>query len=641
MHALLVQESGSSVGGGGYAVLSQHGGGSGGGSGDGGEGGVSGDPWAWPGRYEYRYYPGDAAADLLVKLQARNRVEVGAFRAVFDAHALAQRQARALQERVAALQRQCAELSQGKEAAEARAKTAGEAAARGAAAHDQSAKIAELQSELAASYKQHAESSQQTIAARDQLATAREELSAAKEALVVAERERDEARARGSELGASLESSRAAAEAAAVEAEARLAARNQALARAEALEAENASLVERLMHMKMAEVEKMNEIHDLYEDLQRQKKSAEMKAMASDLSAASAASMTSLTQTMGSVMFNGAYFPARKRLAIRANLGGTHRIAFTPGGDVLATAGDDKIVALWDAGTGAATGPERLMGATGAVLDVDFSGGGGGGGGGSGGDGGGGSGGGGGGGGGASALMVLGAGTDKTLRLWDATTGRVRHTMTGHADKVCTARFSPWEPARAVSCAQDRTVKVWDLNRGFCVASIMCASNCNSATYGDGAATVVSGHFDGAVRVWDIRQKPGASAEPVEVRAHSQHVTSVATMPTNCAQLITASRDNTLKLVDLRGGGGAASVLRTLKASGYRSGTQWANPCVSPDGRHAVAGGADGGVFVWSLGDGGLKVTLRGHDAAVATCAWGQSGLATADKNGVCIMWSD
>ena len=48
---------------------------------------------------------GDTVESLLAKLQARNRVEVGAFRTVFEAHARSQRQARALQERVNALQR--------------------------------------------------------------------------------------------------------------------------------------------------------------------------------------------------------------------------------------------------------------------------------------------------------------------------------------------------------------------------------------------------------------------------------------------------------------------------------------------------------------------------------------------------------
>ena len=385
------------------------------------------------------------------------------------------------------------------------------------------------------------------------------------------------------------------------------------------MKAENASLVERLMQLKMAEAEKMNEINDLYDNLQRQKKSAEMRAMASDLSAASAESMSSLTGAVGGAnAFGSGYFPARKRLAIRANVGGTHRVAFTPGGDVLATAGDDRTVALFDAGSGNPTGPERLTGSTGAILDVDFSGGDGGGAG--------------------SVLMVLGAGTDRAVRLWDATTGRTRHTLTGHAEKVVSAKFCPWNYARAVSCSHDRTIKVWDLERGFCKASIMCASNCNSVTYGESAAVVISGHYDGAARIWDLRQKPGAACEPVEVRGHSQHVTAVTMMPTNRSQFITSSRDNTLKLVDLRSGRG--DVVRTLKASGYRSGTQWANPCVAPDGRHVVAGGADGGVFVWNVNDGGLKVTLRGHDVAVATCAWSQSGLVTADKNGVAIVWS-
>ena len=562
---------------------------------------------------------GDSAATLLAKLQARNRVEVDAFKAVFEAHEGAQRQARVLQERVAMLNRRCAELSEDKEKMEADLKVANEAAAKGTAVKDQSARISELQTELAASYKQHAESSQQVIAAKEQQAKAEQELVTAKDALAVAERERDEARERGSELEAALEESRTAAAAATSEAEARLSARNEAVAKAEAMEAENASLVERLMQLKMAEAEKMNEINDLYDNLQRQKKSAEMRAMASYLSAASAESMSSLTGAVGGAnAFGSGYFPARKRLAIRANVGGTHRVAFTPGGDVLATAGDDRTVALFDAGSGNPTGPERLTGSTGAMLDVDFSGGDGGGAG--------------------SVLMVLGAGTDRAVRLWDATTGRTRHTLTGHAEKVVSAKFCPWNYARAVSCSHDRTIKVWDLERGFCKASIMCASNCNSVTYGESAAVVISGHYDGAARIWDLRQKPGAACDPVEVRGHSQHVTAVTMMPTNRSQFITSSRDNTLKLVDLRSGRG--DVVRTLKASGYRSGTQWANPCVAPDGRHVVAGGADGGVFVWNVNDGGLKVTLRGHDVAVATCAWSQSGLVTADKNGVAIVWS-
>lgn len=429
---------------------------------------------------------------------------------------------------------------------------------------------------------------------------AQEELATTRTALASAEAEREKARRENRNLATALEEERAAAQAAAAEAEERMASREKALKKAERLEAENAQLVERLMQMKMAEAEKMNEIQEMYEDLQRQQKSAQLRAMASDLSAASAASMSMLRDTGSSLNF-----PNRKRIAFRANQGGCHRVAFSHRGDSLITAGDDKMVNVWDVSTGASTG--TLSGPTGAVLDAAFS---------------------------HDDSLVLGAGTDKALRLWDLASSRVRHTMTGHVDKVCCAQFGPQGTDRAVSCSHDRTIKVWDLVKGFCSMSIMCPSNCNAVLFANSPQFVVSGHFDGVVRVWDLRSQGREVAN--EVKAHVQHVTSVRMMPDG-QHIVTNSRDNTLKQIDTR----TMQVLRTFRSTGYRVGTNFSNSCVSTDGGYVVAGGADGGVFIWSVADGGLKVTLRGHDAAVATCDWGPSGLATGDKNGNCIVWSD
>ena len=44
-------------------------------------------------------------------------------------------------------------------------------------------------------------------------------------------------------------------------------------------------------------------------------------------------------------------------------------------------------------------------------------------------------------------------------------------------------------------------------------------------------------------------------------------------------------------------------------------------------------------MFVWNVHDGGFEGDVAGSRRSGGGGAWGQSGLATADKNGVAIVW--
>jgi WD40 repeat protein len=66
------------------------------------------------------------------------------------------------------------------------------------------------------------------------------------------------------------------------------------------------------------------------------------------------------------------------------------------------------------------------------------------------------------------------ASTDGEVRIWDPTTGTTRHTLTGHTNKVRALVVAP-DGCWLASASTDETVRIWDPTTGALLTSLRVA----------------------------------------------------------------------------------------------------------------------------------------------------------------------
>ncbi|MEW5307409.1 MAG: hypothetical protein WDW36_009810 [Sanguina aurantia] len=466
-----------------------------------------------------------------------------------------------------------------------------------------------------------------------------------------------------------------------------LTAREAAVSESERLRGDNGRLATRLMDLKEKEVDRMNEMNEQHEAVLAQAKAIRQEAAAdleaaqmirsrlapaapgpspgsnpsdaapgpspSNLSAsqqqqqqsgsASDPPGTSLKSLMrlprgGSVAARGErQIPKAPTRTVMAHKGGVCSLAVHGDGRLVASCGMDRSVSLWDLDSlDTASAPtQQLAGMAGAVNDVAFT---------------------------SDGHQLIGAGADKSLVVWDVLSGQSRHTMTGHSAAVTGVAASPLESRLAASCSDDRSFKLWDLARGFCLKTMPCTKMPTALTMSRDGNTVVTGHVDGSLCLWDVRQCRGGSASPLgELREGMQAITCVTTTVSDSVMLA-CTKDGVLRLWDYR----SSIVLRTIKHASFTVGTvgtigRGRNHVglSAPDGRFLAAGAADGGLFVWEVnagagggdslrpggppggGGGGGALLLQLHKEAAVVAGWSADGgvLMSGDKAGVLAFW--
>ncbi|MGN6177040.1 MAG: WD40 repeat domain-containing protein, partial [Streptosporangiaceae bacterium] len=298
-----------------------------------------------------------------------------------------------------------------------------------------------------------------------------------------------------------------------------------------------------------------------------------------------------------------------------------HAVAFSPGGTLLATAGGDGTVRLWNPATGRAVGKTLRASARHGVNGVAFN---------------------------RSGTLLASAGGDGTVRLWNTATSR-RVGKILHASARTTARygvravaFSPNGKLLATGGA-DGTVRLWNTATGRPVRAPLHAS-ARWGVYGvafspDGKLLATAGG-DNTVRLWDP-----ATGQPVGKSLQTGSgphggVNKVA-VSRDGKLLAIVYDDGTVRLWNPATGRPGATLHATTGSTVYGANAA----AFSPNGKLLATGGADGTVRLWNLVTGrptGATLHASAQNNGVHAVAFSPDGklLAGGAGDGTVRLWN-
>jgi WD40 repeat protein len=206
-------------------------------------------------------------------------------------------------------------------------------------------------------------------------------------------------------------------------------------------------------------------------------------------------------------------------------------------------------------------------------------------------------------------------GNDKTVRLWDLTTGRLRHRLDAHDRPVAALAFSPDGRTLASGPSDGGPVKLWDAAAGTVLRSFDVSAGVSHLAFSPDGRSLVAASPREVLACWDLEE--GRRFYPFH--AGPGVARSVAFSPDG-KYLAMASADRVVRVWEFAMGWEVAA----FPLGGNPLPAAWVG--FDPSGRYLAAFGPTRPVEVWDLTTMKQQHALEGHPLGGTCCAWRGDG---------------
>ena len=264
---------------------------------------------------------------------------------------------------------------------------------------------------------------------------------------------------------------------------------------------------------------------------------------------------------------------------------------FSPDGKLVASAGWDHLIRLWNAETGREL--RQFVGHKGPVYGVAFS---------------------------PDGLTIASGSEDHTIRLWDVATAKERLEMKGHSGGVTRVVFTP-DGRYLASGSYDRSVRLWSVKDGKEIRQFGGQQKgFTTICFSPDGRYLASGCGDHAACLWET----ATGREVRRFQGHYGAVVGVAYSPDG-SLLATASEDRTVIVWEVW------SARPCFRLRGHRNGA-WA-VAFSPDGRLLASAGRDRTIRMWDTETGNPICQAEAHKQGIPMLAFSPDGRALVSSS--------